>query len=218
MNRFPTSRALACLLGIVSLGCGGRGDRADPQVGQRPPEASPTPAPVFDTEGSEGRGGIRSGDLPLGETPVDYSRYREPASTSGEDPTLDDPSLDPMGGGDASVLRDVFFEFDSYGLSAATRQVLTGIGAWMLANPRAMLVIEGHCDSRGTAAYNLVLGEKRALAVREFLAAMRIAPDRLATVSFGEERPAVPGRGEEVWKQNRRAHFRVASGTAPGGT
>lgn len=191
---------LVCLLGLAACGCGGRGERSQPQISERPPEATLPPTPSFDADAVGSRPGIRSGDLPLGEEPVDMSRYREPEA-------VDEPELGYV---DPAVLEDVYFEFDSYGLTSATREALTRIGAWMLANPRAVLVIEGHCDARGTAAYNLVLGEKRALSVREFLAAMRIAPGRLTTVSFGEERPAEQGRGEAVWSRNRRAHFRVA--------
>jgi peptidoglycan-associated lipoprotein len=74
-----------------------------------------------------------------------------------------------------------------------------------------MVTIEGHCDERGTAEYNLALGERRAVAVRTYLVALGIAPDRLRSVSYGKEFPFDPGHTDAAWAQNRRAHFVITS-------
>jgi peptidoglycan-associated lipoprotein len=75
-------------------------------------------------------------------------------------------------------------------------------------NPEVNVTIEGHCDERGSDEYNLALGERRAKAVKSYLAALGIAPDRLSTISYGEEMPATVGRDESAWSKNRRAEFK----------
>lgn len=107
-------------------------------------------------------------------------------------------------------LQRIHFAFDQYILSDQAREVLAGNAAWMKANPGARVVIEGHCDERGSDEYNLALGERRALAAQSYLVSLGIDSGRLSTISYGEERPLAPGRGEEAWAQNRRAEFKVA--------
>jgi len=80
----------------------------------------------------------------------------------------------------------------------------------MMENPNFDILIEGHCDERGTEEYNLALGEKRALAARDYIVGFGIAKDRISVISYGEERPADPRHNEEAWAKNRRAHFVVA--------
>lgn len=113
---------------------------------------------------------------------------------------------------DALILQDIHFDFDRSDIKDQERIVLDGISGWMLENPEAMLQIEGHCDERGTKEYNLALGERRALVVRSFLTELTINPDRLHTISYGEEQPLCTDSTEECWTQNRRAHFLVAYG------
>jgi len=79
--------------------------------------------------------------------------------------------------------------------------------AWLQANPRAMVVIEGNCDERGSEEYNLGLGDRRAQTVKDYLVAAGISANRIATISYGKERPFVLGHDESVWRWNRRAHF-----------
>ena len=83
---------------------------------------------------------------------------------------------------------------------------------WMKTNPVAMVKVEGHCDERGTSAYNLVLGEKRAKAVRNFLVELGISANRLSVVSYGKERPSCAEHAESCYQQNRRGHLVVKSG------
>ncbi len=103
----------------------------------------------------------------------------------------------------------VFFEFDRYDLLPDARGTVEQVAAWMAANPGTTLTIEGHCDERGTREYNLALGERRATAVRNYLTALGVSGSRLASISYGKERPAVLGSNEAAWSQNRRAVFVV---------
>lgn len=107
----------------------------------------------------------------------------------------------------SSPLKDVFFDFDRYDLSAEARGVLRGNADWLKNNPAVRVDIEGHCDERGTNDYNLALGAKRAAAAREYLTSLGIAADRLSTTSYGEEIPVCQERSESCWRQNRRARF-----------
>jgi peptidoglycan-associated lipoprotein len=104
-------------------------------------------------------------------------------------------------------LRDVFFDFDRYALKPEAAKTLDASIEWLKANPSALVLVEGHCDERGTNAYNLVLGERRAKAAHEYLVARGVAATRIQTISYGEERPACTERNEACWSRNRRAHF-----------
>ena len=98
----------------------------------------------------------------------------------------------------------IYFAYDSDTLVASETANLDKIAAYLNRNPRLGLVIEGHCDNRGTDEYNRALGERRANAIRSYLAGKGVADNRMKTVSHGEDKPAVEGSGESIWKQNRR--------------
>jgi outer membrane protein OmpA-like peptidoglycan-associated protein len=106
-----------------------------------------------------------------------------------------------------SPLKDVFFGFNSVRLDDAARKALNADLQWVRANPNTRLLIEGHCDERGTAPVNLAVGKKRALAVQDFLTAGGMDPYLIFVVSFGKERPFVQGHDESAWEFNRRAHL-----------
>ena len=105
----------------------------------------------------------------------------------------------------AKVGNTVFFDFDSAALSYDAQVTLSRQAAFLQLNPEAVVVIEGHCDERGTREYNLALGDRRASAARDFLLAKGIDAARIRTVSYGKERPAMLGSNEEAWAKNRRA-------------
>jgi peptidoglycan-associated lipoprotein len=105
--------------------------------------------------------------------------------------------------------EDLYFDFDSSVLKPMSQEVLQRKADWMNENMDATVIIEGHCDERGTAAYNLALGERRADSAKDFLVNLGIAADRVTTISYGEEKPVDPGHNEEAWAKNRRAHFVV---------
>ncbi len=106
-------------------------------------------------------------------------------------------------------LGDVFFDYDSATLISEAQEQLRQNGVWMESNARKSALIEGHCDERGTSEYNLALGDRRAASAKEYLVRFGVAPSRLETVSYGEERPFAIGSNEESWAKNRRAHFVV---------
>jgi len=116
------------------------------------------------------------------------------------------PARKPDAGGE-SPLKDIFFDFDRAIIRADQQTELAADVAWLKANAAARAVVEGHCDERGTAEYNLGLGERRAKAVRDALMAAGIEAGRIRTVSYGKERPFLLGHDESAWRVNRRAHF-----------
>jgi len=108
-------------------------------------------------------------------------------------------------------LKDAFFDFDKAEIRTDQRNSLAGDGAWLRSHPSVKIRIEGHCDERGTEAYNMALGEQRASAVREYLETLGVDASRLATISYGKERPFALGHDEAAWAENRRDHFLVTA-------
>ena len=109
------------------------------------------------------------------------------------------------------VFRDVHFDFDKYDLTENARQILAGHARILKDNLNVKILVEGHCDDRGTIEYNLTLGERRADAVRKYLESYGIDPSRVSTISYGEERPLDPRHDEEAWGKNRRSAFIIMS-------
>ena len=109
----------------------------------------------------------------------------------------------------AETGRIVYFAVSSAALDDQARAVLERVADWLAANPQHSVNIEGHADARGSREANLALAARRAESVREFLAARGIAPARLTTISYGEERPALHDSGEPVWMMNRRVEIQV---------
>ena len=110
-----------------------------------------------------------------------------------------------------SPLKPAFFLLDSADLDDTGRAIVTTNADVLKKYPSWQITIEGHCDERGTAEYNLALGERRAVAVKAYLVSLGISPDRLRTVSYGKEFPFDPGHVEDAWSKNRRAHFVITS-------
>lgn len=106
--------------------------------------------------------------------------------------------------------EDVYFDFDRYDIKGEYERNLMKVSDWIL-NSNASVLIEGHCDERGTNEYNLALGDRRSEAVKDFLAASGVPSSRIETISFGEEKPVCNQRGESCWSRNRRAHI-IAEG------
>ena len=103
--------------------------------------------------------------------------------------------------------KDVFFEFDSEVITSAGRDALAANAELLRNNPRIRILVEGHCDKRGTAQYNMGLGERRAWAVKSYLSGLGIDSKRVDTISYGKERPFVAGNHEAAFEKNRRGHF-----------
>lgn len=109
----------------------------------------------------------------------------------------------------STQIRDVYFAFDSWTLTQQDKQILKTNAEWLKAHPTGKVTIEGHCDERGTRAYNFVLGQNRADAVRRYLVALGVSPERLIVSSFGKDRPFCEEQTAHCYRNNRRAHFVV---------
>jgi peptidoglycan-associated lipoprotein len=139
---------------------------------------------------------------PTTPTPVPTPTQTAPAPTpTPPAPTSESTSLR------SEDLQPVFFDFDSAALTEAARGTLDKNSKTLRDHADAKLVVEGHCDERGTVEYNQALGERRAQAAREYLVAAGINASRLEVISYGKERPFDPGHDESAWAKNRRAHF-----------
>jgi peptidoglycan-associated lipoprotein len=132
---------------------------------------------------------------------------RQPVAPADEG--IDSRTLDELNRN--SPLRPAFFLLDSSDLDDTGRSVVTSNVEVLKKNPQWVVTIEGHCDERGTAEYNLALGERRAAAVKTYMVSLGIAPDRLRTVSYGKEFPFDQGHTEDAWSKNRRAHFVITA-------
>jgi peptidoglycan-associated lipoprotein len=164
-----------------------------------PPVAKPTTPPPG--------GAGTSNRPPTPPTPVTEPQP-VPVEPTGAD-TLDQRDLDDINKN--SPFQPVFFGYDLSEVSAEGQQVLNANAEIIKKYPTWVITIEGHADERGTAEYNLALGERRALAARNYLVLLGIPADRLRTVSYGKEFPFDPARTEEAYAENRRAHFVVTS-------
>jgi peptidoglycan-associated lipoprotein len=137
------------------------------------------------------------------------------ACASDEGPATDGSASSTSGGAGAATpgsVEDfqvnvgdrVFFDYDSYEIRPDAQNTLQQQAAWLQQYGQYIVTIEGHCDERGTREYNLALGERRANSVRNYLVALGVDGNRIQTISYGKERPEVPGSDESAWAQNRR--------------
>ncbi len=213
MRRSASLLVFLLLIVFTTTGCGRRRSKdTSDDVSHKPVDVS-KPADDrsgFDLGPSNSDTRFTERDIPMGERPTDIKEYKDPFANTGVSLSTQDSNGAENSEEDlASVFRDIHFAFDRYKLSDDAQKTLSEIGALMLSRMELKVVVEGHCDGRGASSYNLALGERRALAVREFLVAMGVDALRLHTVSYGEEYPLAPGNDETAWARNRRAHFRV---------
>ncbi|HEY2942406.1 MAG TPA: peptidoglycan-associated lipoprotein Pal [Vicinamibacteria bacterium] len=174
----------------LAAGCGGK---------KRPPAVSTAPPPTEET------GRTLPTEVPPAGEPGPDVRSLGAESARGEDFTPSDAET-----GEGGPLEDIHFEYDSANLTDQARSVLEKHALWLQNHRSAKVLVEGHCDERGTVEYNLALGEKRARAARDYLASLGVASDRLRTTSYGKERPLDTATNEAAWAANRRAHFAVS--------
>jgi peptidoglycan-associated lipoprotein len=195
MPRWTLNRAHVGLL-LLALTVGACG-------GKKPPVARPLPPPPPDaTAGSTGANRPAPPPQPVGEpTLVPPEPLRDDSIASG---TLDEINRN-------SPLRPVFFVLDSSELTPEAQRILSGNATVLKQYATWTVTIEGHCDERGTAEYNLALGERRALAARTYLLSLGLSGDRLRTVSYGKEFPFDPGHDDSAYAKNRRAHFVITA-------
>jgi peptidoglycan-associated lipoprotein len=112
---------------------------------------------------------------------------------------------------ETKLLKDIHFDFDKYDIRRGDEEILRENAALLKKSPKMKIQVEGHCDERGTVEYNLALGERRANNTKKYLISLGIASNRISTITYGKERPLDPGRNEEAWAKNRRAHIVVLS-------
>lgn len=132
--------------------------------------------------------------------------------TAGQEaPTIEDKSnsTDPLGSDSGNIkgLSTVFFDYDKATLTSDAKSKLAANATWIKNNPSFTVQIEGHTDSRGSVEYNLSLGERRAKSVKSYLEGLGVESKRMTIISYGEEKPLVPGDSEAAWAKNRRANF-----------
>jgi peptidoglycan-associated lipoprotein len=106
-------------------------------------------------------------------------------------------------------VKDVFFDFDRYELRSSDHSTATQDAEFLRQHPNIKIVLEGHCDNRGSDEYNLALGANRASSLKQALIAQGISEDRIQTVSYGKEKPFCDANDEQCWQQNRRDHFAI---------
>jgi peptidoglycan-associated lipoprotein len=172
------------------------------------PGASSTSAPA----GAGGGGAGRSEGAGAGADATGASAAAGGAGSS-EAVTAGAARPDPRQFAPAPRLRDIHFDFDRYSIRPDDAKVLDANIDWLISNPGYLVLIEGHCDERGTNQYNIALGDHRARAAMNYMVARGVEVERITTISYGKERPACIARTEACWATNRRAHFLVR--TAP---
>jgi len=110
----------------------------------------------------------------------------------------------------AKIFRDIYFDYDRFNLKPESKKALDGIAEWLKSNSSYRVLVEGHCDDRGTNEYNLALGERRANSAKAYLSGLGVAEMRISTISYGEEKPLCTEQAESCWSKNRRGHFLLA--------
>jgi len=179
--------ALAAL--VIVPACGGK---------KPPPTAAPAPFPATGTASNT------SGNRPPAPPADNTTPTATPVGTDVNATTLDKLN-------ENSPLKPVFFLYDSDELDEIARAALNENAKLLQQNSKWVITVEGHCDERGSAEYNLALGDRRALAAKNYLQSLGVQAVRLRTVSYGKEFPFDPGHSESSWSQNRRAQFVVTS-------
>lgn len=188
--------AALALAAVSAAACGG----PKTPVANAAPPANPSAFP--------GAVSPSAGPVPVPPVPPSVSSDAPPSSS--ELLPWDSQPLDVINGPD-SPLKPVFFRYDSDAIDEEARKVLAANAEVLKTYRTWVITIEGHCDERGTAEYNLALGDRRALSAKNYLVSLGIAADRIRTVSYGDEFPFDPAHTESAYAQNRRAHFMLTS-------
>jgi peptidoglycan-associated lipoprotein len=184
--------ALLLVLGVVLVGCAKRPATTQAAAPAPTGAAATTPGAMAANQPGTGGGGTASSNQPGG---------------GGGGGSTARPDVKEF----ASVadLNDIHFDFDKYDIRPNDAKTLDGNAGWLKSNPNHLVLIEGHCDERGTNEYNLALGERRAKSTMNYLVSQGVQASRITIISYGEERPLCTEHNEECWAKNRRAHFLV---------
>jgi peptidoglycan-associated lipoprotein len=222
--RLSTSAVLCCLMVAPLISCSKRVASSTGEAASASKEKSAAPVETIIPESVAavpGSGTFETAREPEAPPSALSESAREsvvsppsapPASTtpsaSSAPPAAPPPSAVPPPSEGLS-LADIFFDFDQHTIRRDAQATLSANAAWITSKPGKTVLIEGHCDERGTQAYNLVLGEKRARSTKRYLEDLGVPASRLKTTSYGEMRPSCKVRDEDCYQQNRRAHFVV---------
>ena len=196
-RRFHIAVMSLLLLGVVAAGCAKR--PATTSVAAPPP---PVPAPDAPP--------ATSAPAPSAPEPASSTPAAAPATPTPA-PAPAATTVRPVPAEFAAIpeLRDIQFDFDQYDIRPDAARTLDANAAWLKSNANHLLLIEGHCDERGTNEYNLALGERRAKSAMNYLVAQGVQAARITIISYGEERPLCSEHNDTCWQQNRRGHFLV---------
>jgi peptidoglycan-associated lipoprotein len=216
--------SLLCLSVVIIVGgCSGKrvaassGDTSSTTKEKTPAASAAAPVETISPEPMVTIPDDRRSTLETARAPLDAptspsegaSGGMESSSSGPAESTLSGPSGDssPLVAGGSSALGDIYFDFDQFLVRGDAEPVLAANAAWIKSIPGKSVLIEGHCDERGTQAYNLVLGERRARSTKRYLEDLGVPGSRLQIISYGEIRPFCKGRNEQCYQLNRRAHF-----------
>jgi peptidoglycan-associated lipoprotein len=187
--KLTTLLVLALALTFAAAGCKTKPVNVTPLPGQRVTSPrEPGPGPIEPGPKVTPEEGVKTGPGNLAATPLDEFEGMIP----------DRPAL---------AAQTVHFDYDSAVVKAGEKSKVDAVAAALKSDALAKVLVEGHCDERGTEEYNRALGERRALALREALAKLGADPNRIRTISYGKDRPADPGHTEAAWSKNRRGEF-----------
>lgn len=181
---YGLSFLLAITMAVLVSACAKRVSVSEEEVAKAPETVAPAPKPV--------------------ETVAPKPIVEEAMPTT---KAIKEEALAMAEGRTSAGLAPIYFDFDMYNIRSDQPSRLDQNAKWLKKNPTARIRIEGNCDERGSNEYNLALGERRANSAKDYLTNMGIAPERIETLSYGEERPLCPEHDEECWSKNRRADF-----------
>ena len=176
------------LLGVIVGGCA---KRPATSAASGPGRSAPAPSAVPGSAAAAGAPGSPSAGAPGSSTPSGTQRPAPSEFVATRD------------------LQDIHFDFDKYDIRPDDAKLLDANATWLKANATRLVLIEGHCDERGTNEYNLALGERRAKSTMNYLVSQGVQANRITIISYGEERPLCTEKTETCWARNRRAHFLV---------
>jgi peptidoglycan-associated lipoprotein len=200
--------AASLLLVMFLVGCGPKKEILKEDSAKAPAAAEPTAVAAPAAQAAPADKGDGKTKFTVLE-PVVEAEKKAPAAAS-SDTGASARKAEAVSAKELYELADVYFDFDKFNLKDEARTILKKHAEWLNKNKGVMVVVEGHCDERGTAEYNLALGERRANAAAKFLVDLGIDAKRIKTLSYGEELPLDKGHNEEAWAKNRRAHFDVS--------
>lgn len=201
MKSFRFLLAILMILTIgAAFGCAKKTIRSD-AVGYTPSRVEPRPAETKPEAESADKTAALEREKKLSEENLREEALREKAL---REKALQEEAARKEAALKAAKLEPIYFEFDQWSIREDQKEIMMKNSQWLQANPNAKVRLEGHCDERGTAEYNLALGQKRAEAAKAFLEALGIPSQRMTPISYGEERPLDPGHNEAAWSKNRR--------------